>query len=98
MTPHLDKMAQEGMRFTQFYSACMTSNNILFIAPVCTPSRAAFMTGRYVFKLISFIFRFSVRSGMFSQWNNSATNVMVNVLHADGRGGYIYLFIYFSFL
>ncbi len=36
-TPHLDRMAAEGMRFTEFYSA----------AEVCTPSRAALMTGRY---------------------------------------------------
>lgn len=42
-TPNLDRMAAEGMRFTQFYSA----------AEVCTPSRAALMTGRY-----------PVRSGM----------------------------------
>ncbi|HKK11864.1 MAG TPA: sulfatase, partial [Flavobacteriaceae bacterium] len=36
-TPQLDKMADEGMRFTQFYVA----------AAVCTPSRAGLLTGRY---------------------------------------------------
>jgi arylsulfatase A-like enzyme len=36
-TPNIDKLAKEGMRFTQFYVT----------APVCTPSRASFMTGRY---------------------------------------------------
>ena len=35
-TPNLDRLAAEGLRFTQFYSA----------AEVCTPSRAALMTGR----------------------------------------------------
>lgn len=36
-TPVLDSLAKQGMRFIQAYSA----------APVCTPTRVAFMTGRY---------------------------------------------------
>jgi arylsulfatase A len=35
-TPHLDRMAREGMRLTSHYAA-----------PVCSPSRAAMMTGCY---------------------------------------------------
>lgn len=36
-TPHLDDLAKRGMRFTQAYAA----------APVCSPTRAALMTGQY---------------------------------------------------
>lgn len=36
-TPHLDRMAAEGARFTNFYAPM----------PYCAPSRAALMTGRY---------------------------------------------------
>ena len=36
-TPHLNKMAREGVRLTSFFSS----------ANVCTPSRAGMLTGRY---------------------------------------------------
>ena len=45
-TPHLDRMASEGLRWTSFYAQ----------APVCSPSRAALLTGRL-----------HLRSGMFGR-------------------------------
>jgi len=57
-TPELDKMATEGMRLTQCYAG----------AAVCTPSRAALLTGR-----------FPVRTGVYGKGDvfrqNSATGL-----------------------
>lgn len=36
-TPNLDRLANQGVRFTQAYAAC----------PVCSPTRASILTGRY---------------------------------------------------
>ncbi|MEJ7694465.1 MAG: sulfatase [Daejeonella sp.] len=36
-TPHLDRLASQGIKFTNFYAA----------APVCSPYRAALITGQY---------------------------------------------------
>ena len=38
-TPHLDKMAAEGLRFQKMYTS-----------PVCTPSRVSMHTGLYTFR------------------------------------------------
>jgi arylsulfatase A len=40
-TPHLDRLAANGMKFTDAYAAC----------PVCSPTRAALMTGKYPARL-----------------------------------------------
>ncbi len=40
-TPNLDKLAKDGMRFTNAYAAC----------PVCSPTRAAVLTGKHPARL-----------------------------------------------
>lgn len=40
-TPNLDRLARDGVRFTDAYAAC----------PVCSPSRAALLTGRHPARL-----------------------------------------------
>ena len=51
-TPHLDRLASEGIRLTSFYAA-----------PVCCPSRAGLLTGRY-----------PQRCGMLSNIRNDMVN------------------------
>ncbi|MDT8300889.1 MAG: sulfatase [Sedimentisphaerales bacterium] len=40
-TPNIDKLASEGMRFTEAYAAC----------PVCSPTRGSIMAGKYPARL-----------------------------------------------
>jgi arylsulfatase A-like enzyme len=39
-TPHLNELAKEGVILHNYY-----------VAPLCTPTRAAFLTGRYPMRL-----------------------------------------------
>jgi arylsulfatase A-like enzyme len=71
LTPNLDRMAREGLKLTSFYSG----------APLCTPSRAALMTGRY-----------PMRSGLFRVLFPEDTGGMpaseVTLAEALAGGGY----------
>lgn len=61
-TPNLDRMAEEGTRFTQFYVA----------ANVCTPSRAALLTGRL-----------PIRNGIFGKRQVFFTNSANGLPHSE---------------
>lgn len=60
-TPHIDRIAATGVRLTDFYAN----------APVCTPTRAGFLTGRWQQRLgIEFAFGYQVEQQVLvdGQW------------------------------
>ena len=61
-TPHIDRLATEGVRFTDFHTA----------AAICSPSRAAFLTGAY-----------SQRAGLYMGLNPNRTAHWFLGLHPD---------------
>lgn len=67
-TPHVDRMAKEGMRFTSFYAQT-----------VCGPSRAALMTGCYPLRVAQFQNRVEVHPRLHS---NEIT--IAEILKAEG--------------
>lgn len=52
-TPHLDRLARQGIRFTDAYSS----------APICSPTRAALLTGRHPARLNYTIWREAAVTG-----------------------------------
>lgn len=52
-TPHLDRLAREGVRFTDAYAS----------APICSPTRAALLTGRHPARLHMTIWREAAVNG-----------------------------------
>ena len=73
-TPALDALAEEGMRFDQFYANC----------PVCSPSRAALLTGRQQDLVgVQGVIR-DIPSNSWGYWDPNSTSI-ATVL---GKSGY----------
>src|SRR5687767_3925179 len=51
-TPHFDRMAAAGLRFSRFYAA----------APVCSPTRASVLTGRHPNRMGTFLYGYPIRA------------------------------------
>jgi arylsulfatase A-like enzyme len=76
-TPRIDRLAKEGVRFTQYYSS----------APICSPSRCAIITGHYPQRhgITSYIDNRGAnqRRGM-QQWLDVAVPTLPRILHDNG--------------
>lgn len=76
-TPHLDRLAAEGIRFTQFYVN----------SPICSPSRTAITTGQYPqrWKITSFLSNCAdnERRGI-DQWLDPEAPSLARFLHKTG--------------
>lgn len=93
-TPHLDAMAEAGLRFTRFYSA----------APVCSPTRGSCLTGRHPFRyavysanaghmkpeeitLAELLREQGYRTGHFGKWHLGTLTTMVKESNRGGPKG-----------
>lgn len=76
-TPNVDRLAKEGIRFTQFYVN----------SPICSPSRCALTTGQYPqrHRITSFLNnrQDNARRGM-AQWLDPQAPTLAKVLQANG--------------
>ena len=76
-TPQVDRMAREGVRFTQFYVN----------APICSPSRAALLTGQYParWRITSYLAerKLNGERGM-AQWLDVKAPSVARALHDAG--------------
>ncbi|MDC0200833.1 sulfatase-like hydrolase/transferase [Verrucomicrobia bacterium] len=76
-TPHIDKLAQEGVRFEQFYVN----------SPICSPSRVAISTGQYPqrWKITSYLaHRKQNQNRGMSQWLSLKAPMLARSLQKSG--------------
>ncbi len=70
-TPHIDRFASDGVRLERFY-----------VAPVCSPTRAGLMTGRYPI-------RFGAMRAVYPPWREGGLDISeVTLAEVLSRAGY----------
>lgn len=76
-TPHIDRLAAEGMRFTDAHAA----------GPLCHPSRYGLMTGRYPFRtdISRWPIQPLIETCSFNQDQNIAGGVVIHVENGPQR-------------
>ncbi len=79
-TPHLDRLAARGSRFTNAYTNC----------PICVPARASLATGRYVHEIGNWDNAFPY-DGSIPSWHHHLRGQKIQVdsigkLHFQGQG------------
>ncbi len=84
-TPNVDRLAAQGMRFTNAYAAC----------PVCSPTRASIMTGKYPARLRLTNWIPGVRSGklLSAEYFHYLKLEEVTLAEALKEGGYRTCFV-----
>jgi arylsulfatase A-like enzyme len=84
-TPNIDKLAKEGMRFTSAYAA----------GPVCSPTRASIMTGKYPARLKLTNFLIGDRRGKLNpaHYVHQVSLEEVTIAEALKEAGYINCFV-----
>jgi len=82
-TPHIDRLARQGMRFTNAYAAC----------PVCSPTRASILTGKYPARLHLTDWIPGRRQGpsklLLPKWTQRLEDKEVTLAEALGPCGYV---------
>src|SRR5882724_7315866 len=76
-TPNIDRMAKEGIRFTQFYVN----------SPICSPSRTALMTGQFPahWRITSYLAsRSENRDREIANWLDPKATTLPRLLHHAG--------------
>ena len=84
-TPNIDRLAKEGMRFTDGYAAC----------PVCSPTRASIMTGKYPARLKLTNFLIGKRQGKLNppDYIHQMPLEEVTIAEALKEAGYVTCFV-----